>query len=181
MKAEARLSPARFKTLARTAPVCLLATLLLVVLPAPAISHAAGGPSFDKVERKIVKKINAIRVNSGLHRVKRDRALSRSADFHCRDMLGANFFAHTSSNGWSFEQRVEQFRPARRIGETLAYLPKGMGGGMAGRIVSMWMNSPPHRASLLSPSFRRIGVARRDGTLGSQRVTVFTADFTSKR
>ena len=159
---------------------CLLAALM-VVLPAPASSYAAGGPSFDNVERKIIRKINAIRAGSGLHRVKGNRALSRSADFHCRDMLGANFFAHTSSNGWSFEQRVERFRPARRIGETLAYLPKGSGGGMAGRIVTMWMNSPPHRASLLSPSFRRIGVARRNGKLGGQPVTVFTADFTSKR
>jgi uncharacterized protein YkwD len=174
------LVQARFKTHARAIVACLFSTLALVALPAPAESHARSGSGFDRVERSIVRKINAIRASNGLGRLRRNRPLARSSDFHCRDMLHANFFAHSSSNGQSFEQRVEQFRPSSRIGETLAFLPKGGGGSMAARIVDMWMNSPPHRASLLSPDFRRIGVARRNGTLAGQRVTVFTADFASR-
>jgi uncharacterized protein YkwD len=180
LQAEAPLSPAWLKTHARAVLACLFTTAALVALPAPSTSHARAGSGFDRVEKRIVRTINAIRSSHGLHRVRRNRALSRSADFHCRDMLRANFFAHSSSNGQSFQQRVEQFRPSNRIGETLAYLPKGQGGSMARRIVDMWMNSPPHRASLLSPSFKRIGVARRNGSLAGQRVTVFTADFASK-
>jgi uncharacterized protein YkwD len=179
LKAEAPLSPVWLKLHVRALTACLFSTVLLVALPAPADSYARASAKFDGVERSIVRKINRIRAANGLGAVKRNKALARSADYHCADMLAANFFAHTSSNGESFEQRIDQFRPSRRIGETLAYLSKGSK-GMAGRIVDLWMNSPPHRASLLSSSFRRIGVARRAGTLGSSPVTVFTADFASK-
>ena len=44
----------------------------------------------------------------------------------------------------------------------------------------MWMNSPPHRAVLLAPAGRRIGVGKRRGKLGSARRAVFTADLTSR-
>jgi uncharacterized protein YkwD len=43
----------------------------------------------------------------------------------------------------------------------------------------MWMNSAPHRASLLDGRFRRIGVGRRIGMLGSTNSIVFTADLAS--
>jgi uncharacterized protein YkwD len=180
LQAEAPLSPAWLKTHVRAIAACLFSALLLTALPAPAESHARQTSRFDRIEKRIVRNINAIRSANGLHGLRRNRPLARSADFHCRDMLRANFFAHASSNGQSFQQRVEQFRPSNRIGETLAYLPKGQRGSMARRIVDMWMNSPPHRASLLSPSFRRVGIARRNGAFGRLRVTVFTADFASK-
>jgi uncharacterized protein YkwD len=44
----------------------------------------------------------------------------------------------------------------------------------------MWMQSPPHRAVLLSPAGRRIGVGKRRGRLGSARRAVFTADLASR-
>jgi uncharacterized protein YkwD len=45
----------------------------------------------------------------------------------------------------------------------------------------MWMNSPGHRAILLSSSYRRIGLAKRNGTLGATDACVVTADFGSMR
>jgi uncharacterized protein YkwD len=41
----------------------------------------------------------------------------------------------------------------------------------------MWLNSAPHRAIVLDPRFRRVGVGRRWGTLGSAGRAVVTADF----
>jgi uncharacterized protein YkwD len=181
LQAEAPLSPAWLKTHARAIVACLFSALAFTALPTPADSYAGASASFDSIERKIVRNINAFRASNGLRGLRLNKALGRSSDYHCADMLAANFFAHTSSNGESFEQRVEQFRPSRRIGETLAYLSKGARKNMARRIVDMWINSPPHRASLLSRSFRRIGVARRNGKLNGLPVTVFTADFASKR
>ena len=135
----------------------------------------------DRVERGIVHRINAIRASYRLPSVRINRALARSADYHSADMLRANFFAHASSNGESFVSRVEHFRPSNRIGETLAYVPTVDPDRSAGRIVELWMNSPPHRAALLNRKFRRIGVSRRRGALGDLRVVVFTADFASAR
>jgi uncharacterized protein YkwD len=45
----------------------------------------------------------------------------------------------------------------------------------------MWMNSPGHRAILLSGKFRRIGLAKRTGSLGGNRACVVTADFASRK
>ena len=39
------------------------------------------------------------------------------------------------------------------------------------------MNSPPHRAIILTAEFRRIGIARRWGSLGGAGKAVVTADF----
>ena len=40
----------------------------------------------------------------------------------------------------------------------------------------MWMNSPPHRAIILTAEFRRIGIARRWGRWAAGKAVV-TADF----
>ena len=175
----APLTPARFSTHPRALLAWLIASLATVALPTPDEAHARGGPRHDAVERGVIRNINEIRAQNGLAPVRGNRALARSADYHSRDMLRANFFAHASSNGQSFAQRVESFRPSDRIGETLAYVPTASPDRSARRIVDMWMNSPPHRASLLNPEFRRIGVSRRRGGLGNMRVVVFTADFAS--
>jgi uncharacterized protein YkwD len=57
----------------------------------------------------------------------------------------------------------------------------GCGRGSAHRVVRMWMDSPPHRAILLSGSYRRIGIGKRVGSLGSSKACMVTADFSSKR
>ena len=134
----------------------------------------------DKGERRVMRAINRIRVGHGLRRLKSDRALSRAAHHHTTDMLRADFFSHNSSNGASFSSRVHRFSPRpARLGENLAWV-SGVGKrGVAGRIVSMWMNSPGHRAMILAPQFRRVGVARRSGAIGSLRAIVFTVDFAS--
>ena len=168
------------KSIAGAVPafVCAAAAvLLLLLLPAPR-ARAAGGQ--DRIERSIVHKLNVIRRAGGLPRLRTSRALARAADVHCRDMLAANFFAHASSNGTPMAQRVESFRRATSVGETLAYVPAEPRNGQAARIVAMWMASPPHRAALLDGRFRRIGVARRHGALGGERAAVFTADLSSK-
>jgi uncharacterized protein YkwD len=43
--------------------------------------------------------------------------------------------------------------PARTAGENIAY-----GNVSADQMMTMWMNSPGHRANILNPSFTRIGV-----------------------
>ena len=45
----------------------------------------------------------------------------------------------------------------------------------------MWMASPGHRAVLLSPAGRRIGVGKRKGSMAGVRRAVFTADLASRR
>jgi uncharacterized protein YkwD len=152
-----------------------------VLVPFAGAAEAAAGPGLDRAERALLREVNRTRHAHGLPSVRANRRLQRAADSHCRDMLRANFFAHNSSNGTPMATRVMHYRPSYRIGETLAYLPTGDLRSGARRVVDMWMASPPHRAALLSRSFRRVGLARRIGSLGSLRAAVFTADFASSR
>jgi uncharacterized protein YkwD len=154
-----------------------MATALIPVVP----DAEAAGPGLDRAERALLRAVNKTRHAHGLHSLGGNGRLHRAADAHCKDMLQANFFSHDSSNGTSMSTRVRRYRPSNRLGETLAYLPSGNLRQAAGRVVDMWMASPPHRAALLSPGFRRVGIARRVGKLGSVRAAVYTADFASKR
>ena len=149
----------------------VLATTLAAAVPAPA------RPRLDRTERAVIRLLNETRAQHGLPKLRAARPLSRAADGHSRDMLRRDFFDHVSSDGTPFDRRVRRYAKASAIGETLAALPRRRGG--AARIVRMWMDSPPHRATILAGSYRRIGVARRWGSLGSAGKAVVTADFTS--
>jgi uncharacterized protein YkwD len=156
----------------------VLGTALAAGLPASAgATTSAAGAGLDGFERAVIEGVNAARAQQGLAPVRAHRRLSRAADVHSRDMLRADFFDHPSSDGTSWERRVRRYSDANMVGETLAYVRTG--GGGAGGVVQMWLDSPPHRAIVLEPRFRRIGVARRWGTLATARTGVVTADFSS--
>ena len=137
--------------------------------PAPAVA----AHRHDRVERSVIHRINFIRSAYGLPHVRPWSRLRHAAEEHSRDMASANFFDHPSSDGTPFDVRVRRYVGSRSVGETLAVLS---GGNRAARVVSMWMNSPPPRAILLEGGFRRIGVARPRGGMG----TLFTADFAGR-
>jgi serralysin len=152
----------------------ILAALTVLTVPAPA-AHAAS-PRMDRMERKVVRLINHRRARAGLRAVRLSVPLARAADFHTREMLAGDYFAHPSRNGGSFSTRIHRFTGARRVGETLAWMSRCRRGA-ARVVVSMWMQSPPHRAILMSGSFHRVGLGRRTGHLGNRRACVVTGDF----
>lgn len=153
-----------------------MAVLGLITILVTASSAGAAGPGFGRTERAIVRSIDRHRADYGLRSLRPSRALARAADFHSREMLAANYFAHSSRNGASFATRIHRFTRARRVGETLAYIT-GCRYKPVHRVVSMWMHSPMHRAILLSRGFSRVGIGLRQGRLGSRRACLVTADF----
>jgi uncharacterized protein YkwD len=148
--------------------------MLVSMVAAPA---ANANPRMGRVERAIVRSIDRHRASHGMRGVRPSLALARAADSHSADMLAANYFAHSSSNGASFATRIHHFVRAARVGETLAYTSSCHGRRGAHLVVRMWMHSPTHRAILMSRSFHRVGVALRRGRLGSRHACVVTADF----
>jgi uncharacterized protein YkwD len=155
---------------------CLLATLFAT----PVITTADAKPRVDNRERAIVRAINRQRAKHGLSNLKSSHRLARAADFHSWEMLDADYFAHESRDGGSFADRVRRYANHRAIGETLAMLG-GCGRKAARKVVRMWMNSPGHRAILLSSSYRKVGLGRRTGDLHGSRACVVTADFGSRK
>jgi uncharacterized protein YkwD len=143
----------------------------------PGAAHAKNA-KLDGTERKVVKLVNRIRARHGLRRLRTSPTLARAASDHTSDMLRADYLSHCSSDGTPMPTRVRRYTGARWVGENIAYTSRRH--AVARRVVRMWMASPGHRAVLLSPSGRRIGVGRGRGRLGSAPRAVFTADLASQ-
>jgi uncharacterized protein YkwD len=152
--------------------LCALSTLFVLTFAAAAPAAQAAGPRIDGGERAVVRAINRARAAHGLRALRGARRLARAADAHTRSMLRTDSFSHGA-----FASRLRRYTHARRIGETIAMSSRCS----ASRIVRMWLNSAPHRAVLLSGTFRRVGIGRRRGSLGAGRTCVVTADFASRR
>jgi uncharacterized protein YkwD len=143
---------------------------------ADAPAHHAPAPHAqartDRIERAAIRAINRQRSRYGLPSLRLSGRLSAIATWHSWDMLRHGMLSHSSSDGTPFYTRIRRIVPARTVGETLIEY-HGTYGGRA--IVRAWMNSPPHRAELLSRSYHRVGVGR----WRYRSMSVVTADFAS--
>ncbi len=104
--------------------------------------------------------VNSQRSRHGLAPLRLNRRLSAAAAAHATDMDARNYFSHDSLDGGSFVdslRRAGYLNGARSwtVGENLAWGSRGRAPQM---ITRSWMNSPGHRANILSSSFREIGI-----------------------
>jgi uncharacterized protein YkwD len=123
--------------------------------------------------------INAIRVANGLRPVGPTKALTVAAKRHSQDMVRRHYFAHVSPSGQTVTTRVKRTgylhgARAHKLGENIAW-----GSGSAASpaaIVQAWMNSPPHRAIILTPDFRDAGVGIARGAPQGGDGATYTLD-----
>jgi uncharacterized protein YkwD len=148
----------------------------------PAPSAPAG------YENVLLREINQVRAQHGLPAFRSSPALREAAHSHSRTMAARGFFAHESADGSAFWKRVERFYPSRgfrywSVGENLAY---GSPEISAEGAVRAWMDSPGHRANLLSQAWQEIGLSAlhddsAPGVYDGRPVTIVTADFGVRR
>ncbi|MDX6452380.1 MAG: hypothetical protein QOH16_2429 [Gaiellaceae bacterium] len=146
----------------------LLAVTAALVLVVPA---AALGSS-TRSESSLLREMNLVRAQHGLHGLTADTHLQRAARAHSSEMIASNVFEHGA-----FGSRMLQFNVTGKLaGENLAW---GTGSrGTARGIVTAWLASPEHRANLLRPSFTRVGISDLVGAFrGYRGAHVVTADF----
>lgn len=144
------------------------------------VTTAASAPVADRAEQAIVHEVNRERHRFGLRRVRLTRSLDRAAARHSRLVLRMNRLTHDGTHGTPFAARIRRSVRFGGVGETLAWMPRGSGTG-ARTVVALWMRSPAHRATLLDPRYRRIGVGRLRGAMGSVGGVAVTADFGTLR
>jgi uncharacterized protein YkwD len=127
--------------------------------------------------------LNAQRTRRGLAPLRLDRRLSAAARRHADDMDRRNYFSHDSLGGGSFVDRIRRsgyLSGARRwsVGENLAW---GTHWRSTPRtITQMWMDSPGHRANVLSPMFREVGIGVSYGAPvagGGRPAATYATDF----
>ena len=101
--------------------------------------------------------INAQRAKQGLQPLTENPLLQRAAELHSRDMAKRKFFEHQNPDGVQPDARiVRQGYPPILVGENLAWGETVKSSPAV--IVGMWMKSPGHRANILEPGYREIGI-----------------------
>lgn len=129
--------------------------------------------------------LSAVRAQHGLPGLRSNAPLARAARAHSRDMVRRHYFGHGSPAGSTMTGRVRRTGYLRgahawEIGETLAWATGSSATPAA--FVASWLRSAEHRAILLDPSYRQVGVGLALGLPdGERRGATLTADFGVKR
>ncbi len=139
------------------------------VAPAPS-AGAGAGPGGTSLAMSVVAATNRERAGHGLAPLTLERRLTAAAQAHGQDMVNRRFFAHDSPDGRSVADRV------LAAGYTYRVVAENIAAGQrtVEEVVDGWMNSPGHRANILSPDVRQIGIGfATGGEYGNMWVQVF--------
>jgi uncharacterized protein YkwD len=100
--------------------------------------------------------------------------LMRTADQKAKDILNRQYFAHLSPSG----------EGVKELAQTAGYESIIIGENLAlgtfkdeAEVVEAWMESPGHRANILNPYYREIGVAVEKGLFEGKNVWVAVQHF----
>jgi hypothetical protein len=149
----------------------LISLLLVSLLPLGLVPASA--QSDDAAQ--ILARINTLRQQNGLLPLDLSGTLTASAQRHSDDMASTGNIDHNGSDGSTVESRIRDagyghWRDFGIWGENI------YGGQMANVDVAwdFWINSQVHRANILKPRFREIGIGVGHGANGG---TYYTLNF----
>jgi uncharacterized protein YkwD len=157
------------KRVSQSAAAACLIALVITAAPAGAASCSgasarASSASPGKLRSALLCLVNHKREASGLRALKVDRRLQKAATRHARDMVRNRYFAHQRPGGPDLAARLRRAGwRGSAWGETIAYGCGRMGTPRA--TLRMWMHSTPHRAILLSGTYRHGGIGVTDSAL----------------
>jgi len=139
--------------------------------------------NLDAIRAAIGCLVDNQRIQAGLAPLSDNAQLQAAAQGHSEDMVARGYFDHTTPDGQQFSDRIfasGYVSPSDSywMGENIAW-----GGGSfatPSQIVQAWMNSPGHRANILSSTFRDAGVGvaiGSPGVAGAPGGATYTQDF----
>ncbi len=110
--------------------------------------------------------VNQTRQAAGLQPLTLEARRSHVAQLHAGDMASQNFFSHNSLDGRTpFDRLTDAGIRYMTAGENIA-----LGQSSAASVLNSWMRSEGHRANILNPQFKRLGL----GADSQRWVQVFT-------
>lgn len=157
---------------------------LAACLAAPAAASACGNvhadankASIKQVDTSTICLLNAERRKYGLPPLHLNRKLSLASRRHAHSMASHHYFAHGDFVGRIRKAHYLSGARSWVIGENIAWGSQQLGTPAA--IVNAWMQSPPHRANILSRSFREIGIGVSRGApiAGVSDGVTYATDF----
>ena len=99
--------------------------------------------------QEVLELVNVERAKEHLKPLKLSGSLSHYAQIRAKEITKK--FAHTRPSGYSCFTVIP--KPYRMVGENIA-----AGQRSASEVVTAWMNSPDHRANIMNPKFRELGM-----------------------
>ncbi len=110
------------------------------------------------LESRMLELINRERIKEGLKPLQADPELLPVARAHSKDMFARGYFAHVSPDG------MDPFDRMKKAGVKFSAAGENLALAQTLEIAhTNLMNSPGHRANILSPSFGRVGIGILDG------------------
>jgi uncharacterized protein YkwD len=121
---------------------------------------ALAADSNEITVENVLRLMNERRAQSALPPLRGDERLMRAANDRMRNMEEESYWGHHSPDGLSpFSWVTLRAYEYRSVGENLA-----CGFDTAAVLVEAWMESPGHRANILSNDFEDCGIAIIDGS-----------------
>ena len=150
-------------------------TAVITVLATP---FALAGERDSITVESVLHSMNAQRLAEGLHPLVIDERLAAAASDRMRHMEEEAYWSHESPAGLTpfvwVRMRAYDFR---KVGENLA-----AGFETSQVLMDSWMESPGHRANIISPDYEDCGIAIIDGsTRGPARGRSVVVLFGEKR
>jgi uncharacterized protein YkwD len=122
--------------------------------------------------RTLLTAINSARAAAGLPALRASAPLTNAASWQSQVLAGAGYLDHTSPDGSTLIDRLTRVRwHGSAAGENLAVASR------PSEAMAMWLASAGHRANLLSPSFRTVGLGFARGAWNGRDMLYVTADF----
>ena len=109
--------------------------------------------------QEVLDIVNSERARVGLQPLRLHSQLIAAAQAHSDDMARHNFLSHTGSDGSSPFDRM------RRYGYNFRWAGENVASGYSSPqdVMRGWMNSSGHRANILNPNFRDLGIGYAQG------------------
>jgi len=124
-------------------------------------------------EQYLLELINADRANAGVQPLAFDGDLNEASELHSQWMINTDTFSHTGAGGSSFTTRIANagysFAGSWAAGENIGWASLRGAPGYQDEVDllhNMLMNSSGHRANLLSPTYREVGLGFEVGQYG---------------
>tara|TARA_B100002051_G_scaffold273158_1_gene311392 strand:- start:3944 stop:4657 length:714 start_codon:yes stop_codon:yes gene_type:complete len=115
----------------------------------------AGQGDLEEIRDDVIKFTNKQRRKRGLDALEADKLLHQAAQGHVDDMEDVSqYLGHQSSDGRSLSDRIDE------VGYQWRSIRENAASGQlsAKQVVKGWMNSPGHRANILSEDVTEIGI-----------------------
>jgi uncharacterized protein YkwD len=123
-----------------------------------------------KAEQEMLDLVNFERTSRGFHSLTFSETLAKVGRAYCKDMFERGYFSHYSPEGLSpFDRMAKADIPFNYAGENLALAPS------VDLAMKGLMQSPGHKANILSENFRQVGIGVIDGGIYGQ---MYCQEFT---